>query len=84
MTQTEARRLKRALEKQFGGKAEFEPVDKKGRYRFALTSKRFEKMSHLKRQAQVWEVIDRTLSREANVDVSMILVFAPADLIATG
>jgi stress-induced morphogen len=82
MTRNQANLLVKALQKRFGGKAEFEAVNEHGRYRFAITSKRFNNMTHLQRQDDVWKVVDDVLTREATLDVSMILAFAPADLAA--
>jgi hypothetical protein len=83
MTDSEAKSLAEALKEEFGGETEFEAVNSKGRYRFAITSDRFNAMSHLNRQDEIWKVVDRVLSREAILDVSMILAFAPADMTAT-
>ena len=83
MTKTQANTLVRALVKRFGGKAEFEPINGRGRYRFAITSKRFSKVPQLKRQDQVWEVVDEVLPRDAILDVSLILAFDPADLVTS-
>ncbi len=80
MTKTEAQSLKLALEKQFGGQAEFEPVSRPGRYRFAVRSKKFGKMSHMKRQDEAWKIVDRVLERDAALDISLILTFAPQDM----
>jgi len=80
MTQKQADLLVSALKKRFGGKTEFEPVNTKGRYRFAITSRRFDAMSQLRRQDEVWKVVDRVLPREAMLDISTILAYAPADL----
>ncbi|HEX4797243.1 MAG TPA: hypothetical protein VH370_25845 [Humisphaera sp.] len=84
MTEAQAKTLREALKKEFKAQAEFEPVNGKGRYRFAVTSKRFAKMPQLKRQDEVWKVVDRILSRDASLDVSLILAFAPEDLAAAG
>jgi hypothetical protein len=80
MTRPQAQLLVRAIKKEFGGKAEFEAVNGKGRYRFAITSKQFERMGHLERQDAIWEIVHNALPREATLDVSMILAFAPSDL----
>ena len=80
MTRTQARSLARAFLKKFGGKAEFETIAP-GRYRFAVVSKKFNDMSHFKRQDQAWELVDELLPREATLDVSSILLFAPKDLV---
>jgi len=80
MTRKEVDLLSRTLKKHFGGKVEFEAVNGYGRYRFALTSKRFEGMTQLQRQDAVWAIVDQVLSREGALGVSIILAFAPADL----
>ncbi|HZK82555.1 MAG TPA: hypothetical protein VFC46_15840 [Humisphaera sp.] len=82
MTKNEADSLAKALKRQFGGKTEYEQVDERGRYRFAITSKRFDAMPHLKRQDEIWEIVDKVLSRDATMDVSTILAYSPADLAA--
>ena len=82
MTENEASSVVQALKQQFGGESEFEAVNSNGRYRFAITSDHFNSMPHLLRQDEVWKVVDRVLPREATMDISMILAFAPADLAA--
>jgi stress-induced morphogen len=82
MTKNEAELLAKALKKQFGGKTEYELVNDRGRYRFAITSKRFDTMAHLARQDQIWEIVNSVLSREAKMDISTILAYSPADLAA--
>jgi|GEM_PF-3190519 len=83
MTRRQADNLARALKKKFGGKVEIEAVNDAGRYRFTMVSKRFDVMTHLQRQDAAWEIIDAVLPREARLDVSMILAYAPADLVPT-
>jgi hypothetical protein len=82
MTRNQAQALVRALKKEFHGNAEFERVNNRGRYRFAVTSEHFAKMPQLRRQDAAWKVVEQTLPREATLDVSIILAFAPADLAA--
>jgi stress-induced morphogen len=84
MTSKQAKVLVRALEEKFGGEGDFELVNKKGRYRFAIVSKKFEKMSQLKRQDEIWKIVDRVLPRDAVLDVSIVLAFDPADLVPAG
>lgn len=81
MTKTQAHSLVQALKKEFHGQVEAEPINGHGRYRFAVTSKRFAKMPQLRRQDAVWEIVDRTLPSDAALDISIILAFAPADLV---
>lgn len=83
MTKHQAQTLVKALKKKFHGQVDAEPINGKGRYRFAVTSKQFAKMPQLRRQDAVWEIVDETLPAEATLDISIILAFAPADLVAT-
>jgi hypothetical protein len=83
MTKTQAHTLVQALKKEFHGQVEAEPINGHGRYRFAVTSKHFEKMPQLRRQDAIWDIVDRTLPPEAALDISIILAFAPADLAVT-
>jgi acid stress-induced BolA-like protein IbaG/YrbA len=83
MTKDQAKALADAMKKEFDGDAQYELVNSPGRYRFVITSKRFETMTQLQRQDEVWAVADRTLARDAIMDISIILAFAPADLAAT-
>jgi len=80
MTTTQAQALKGALRKKFAGKVRAERVDGRGRYRFAVVSPRFARMAHLKRQDAIWKVVDATLPRQATLDISLILAFAPKEL----
>lgn len=80
MTTTQATALKKALRKEFSGKVDAERINGRGRYRFAVVSPRFSGMAHLKRQDAIWKVVDSTLPREATLDVSLILAFAPKEL----
>jgi len=80
MTEDQANALKKALQQQFGGDVEAEPVNGQGRYRFAIVSASFEPMTHLERQDAIWQVVDRVLPREATLDVSLILALTPGEL----
>jgi hypothetical protein len=40
-------------------------------------SRKFDDMPQLRRQDEIWEVVDETLPREATLDISIILAFAP-------
>jgi hypothetical protein len=80
MTAIQVKALVKALKQRFGGKVESERVGANGRYRFAVTSRKFETMPHLARQDAAWKVVDAVLPREAKLDVSLILTFAPSDL----
>ena len=79
MTPDDARRLTTALKGRFGGNAEAEEVSP-GRYRFAVVSPLFDGVPHLRRQDQIWLVVDAVLSREQVVDLSLVLAFAPDEV----
>lgn len=80
MTQDQANALRDTFVRELGADVELEQVSRAGRYRFALTSPRFEGMAHLARQDLIWPFVDQVLPREATLDVSMILAFAPSEL----
>src|SRR5438128_398333 len=80
MTQAQADMLSSALQSRFAGSVEKEPINGFGRYRFALTSDHFAGMPQLQRQDEIWKVVDETLSRDAILDISLILAFAPSEL----
>ncbi|MCC6422552.1 MAG: hypothetical protein IT447_03670 [Phycisphaerales bacterium] len=80
MTETQMKKLKHKLEQRFGAQVDVEPINGRGRYRFAVVSKKFAKMTHLQRQDALWEVADETLSNDATMDISLILAFAPNEL----
>jgi stress-induced morphogen len=80
MTPKERDRTVGALSKAFAAEVGAERVGRPGRYRFTVVSEKFAKMSQLARQDAVWKVIDEILSREASMDVSLILAYAPKDL----
>lgn len=82
MTKAQAAKLKAELTKAFDAtKVEVEQVDaKQGRYRFAIISPEFNKIPHLTRQDQIWEVVDQVLSRESADDITLILAYAPDEL----
>ena len=82
MTPEQANELCDAFRSRFGGEAETEPVNGHGRYRFALVSDRFSGVPQLTRQDEAWKFVDDTLPREAGLDISLILIFAPAELAA--
>jgi hypothetical protein len=47
-------------------------------------SPQFERMEQLRRQDLIWDVVDQTLPREATLDISLILAFAPSELASAG
>lgn len=83
MTKTQALSLKKALEENFDGRAEFQMAGRPGRYRFAVKSKKFDKMPQMKRQDEAWKIVSKVLKPEAILGISLILTFAPRDM-ATG
>lgn len=80
MTQDQADSLADALRHRFHADVDGERVGERSRYRFVVVSSEFGLMTQLQRQDAVWEVVDATLPREATLDVSLILTFAPAEL----
>jgi hypothetical protein len=80
MTRAKADELVSALVTRFGGEGEAEQVHQDGRYRFTIVSPRFDSMAHLRRQDEVWKVVDQVLSREETLDVSLVLTVAPDEL----
>jgi hypothetical protein len=83
MTEQQATDIANALRNAFNGDVEVEKVNPAGRYRFAVVSDRFENVSHLRRQDQIWEVVDQTLPRDLKLDISLILAFTRNELAAT-
>ena len=83
MTNEQVEKLAQALRLQFDAQVDSESVAP-GRFRFAVTSRRFDNMPHLARQDMVWKVVDKELPREATMDVSLILAYAAADLAEMG
>ncbi len=81
MTRESADRLVAALRNAFDAEVDVEAVNSAGRYRFGIVSPKFEGMPHLDRQDAAWDVVDDTLSRSDVLDVSMILAYAPSDLV---
>ena len=79
MTQDTARRLADELADRFNGHVEIEQV-RPGRFRFGVLSKHFVDASHLTRQDQAWEVVERVLTDEQRMDVSLLLMMGPEDV----
>lgn len=84
MTPKEANQIKELLEKEFNAEVQLmkSPED---RYEFGVISEQFSTLSHLKRQDRIWEAIDKAveaqkLSREAMLEISLILAYAPDEL----
>lgn len=84
MTQEQVDSLAAALRERFRGEVEVERIGERMRYRFAVVSSEFMPMTQLQRQDAVWAVVDSTLPREATLDVSLILTFAPSELAQAG
>ena len=81
MTQEQADRLVAAFREQFGGEVEaFPEEDAPTQFQFTVSSPKFKDLSTLQRQDAVWEVIDRVLSRDDNLDVVMVWAFAPGEI----
>jgi hypothetical protein len=82
MTGTAAQKLASKLKHEFGGEVEVERVSPTGLYRFSLLSKAFNGVPHLKRQDRIWEVVKPTLTPDQQLDISLILAYAPDDITA--
>ena len=87
MNKSDVKTIKNLLIDAFDATAvEEELLDlKQGRYRFGVVASKFIRMSHLKRQDKIWEVIDKAvqakkISREAMLEISLILAYAPEEL----
>lgn len=72
--------LANAIRRDFPGTVEVEPVSGTNRFRIAVVSDRFEKMPHLKRQDEVWRLVDELLDREQSLEISMLLTYAPSEI----
>lgn len=83
MTQDELDGLVAAIKAAFSAEVEIEQVDPKGRYRLGVVSASFEGMTQLQRQDAIWDLVDTKLSREASLDVSLILAYTPSELAST-
>jgi hypothetical protein len=84
VTQDQADVLARVFRERFGAQVDVEAVNQRGRYRFAVVSPQFREMTHLQRQDALWQVADATVPRDASLDISLILAFAPEELAAAG
>ncbi len=58
---------------------EAEPVGSTNTYRLAVVSTRFNRMDHPRRQNLVWDVVEKTLSPEEMLRISMILTLRPEE-----
>lgn len=80
----EIKTLVRTLKQELSAEVDVELVPSEDpfpdRYRLAIVSKSFERMTHLKRQDFIWEIINRVLVREQSMAVSMVLAFSPGEL----
>jgi stress-induced morphogen len=79
MTQQEAAHLSDQFKTRFSAEVSSTEVSP-GRFRFTIISPHFEKMPRMRRQDEVWEMVDQVLNREAALDVSLILTFAPGEV----
>ncbi len=80
MTRQDVDKLTDALKQRFEATVEVEQVGPNGRFRFAVVSPQFRDMPQLDRQDAIWSVVDEALPREATLDVSLILAYAPEEL----
>jgi hypothetical protein len=79
MTNFDAKQLAQALERRFAAFVDLEEVAP-GRFRFGVVSSQFVGVSQLRRQDEIWNVIDEVVPRDHRLDVSLILAFAPEEI----
>jgi acid stress-induced BolA-like protein IbaG/YrbA len=82
MTERDAEGLSDELGRRFGASVDVDEVAD-GRFRFALVSPQFAGVSPLRRQDQIWAVIDSVLDRELTLDISLVLAYAPDEIEVT-
>jgi stress-induced morphogen len=83
MTTTELKKLTSALRKTFGGKVHHEKIGSGGRYRLEVISPKFSRMSPLRRQDAVWDIVDKAIKPASSLDISLILTHSPGELAET-
>ncbi len=84
MTEQDKESLISAIRSRFdGAEVQAEEAGRAGRFRFHVVAPEFRELTQLQRQDAVWQVVDHALSREASLDVSLILTYSPADLAGT-
>ena len=79
MTKDKSQNLADELAKRFTAHVEIEEVSP-GLFRFEIYSKHYGDISHLARQDQAWEVVDRVLTREEIQDLSLVLTIGPENV----
>lgn len=79
MTQEQAARVVEQLKNRFAAEVASTEVSP-GRFRFNVVSPQFESMPRMRRQDEVWELVDQVLDRETVLDVSLILALAPTEV----
>ena len=79
MTEQTARRVADELRKRFTALVEIDEV-RPGRFRFEVLSKHYGTASLLDRQDQAWEVVNKLLTRDEEMDVSIIHMLGPEDV----
>ena len=73
-------RLMQALRDELDARGGSERVEGTHRHRFTVISPRFTGMGQLDRQDLVWEVINRTLTDEEILQITVVLPFAPDEV----
>ena len=81
MTPERVDQLVTSIRERFAGDVEAEPeADNRSRYQFWVFSPQFKGMTHLQRQDELWKIVEQILSREEQLDVTMIWTFAPGEI----
>lgn len=73
-------RLKRALRDKFDADVDVQKTDRWSRYHFAVVSEKFNRVSPMKRQDRIWDVVDEVLTRDEWLKIGLIYAYAPKEL----
>ena len=79
MMRADAERLSGELARTYGGEVDAEEVAP-GQFKFFMVSPGFTGVPHLRRQDSVWEVVERVLTREQLLDLTLVLTYAPDEI----
>jgi len=78
------RKLTRAIKTEYSGEVEVERVSSADswpdRFRFAVVSPKFKSMTPMQRQDKLWDIVDRVMTPEESLAISIILAFSPSEL----
>ena len=72
-------KLADALAHEFDARVEAERTGLRDNVRFIVRSDGFSGTPHMERQRKIWEVVDRTITDEESLSISLIMAAAPED-----